>query len=53
LEELEKWAMVQALHRSSGNVTKAAEMLGVVRDTFTNKMRKYGIERKVGEPANT
>src|SRR5438105_12022761 len=34
LEQLENWAVRQALHRTGGNVSQAARMLGVVRDTL-------------------
>jgi Nif-specific regulatory protein len=45
LEALENWAVRQALHRTGGNVSQAARMLGVVRDTLTSKMKKYGVKR--------
>ena len=43
LEELESWAIRQAIKRSKGNISQAARLLGIVRDTLTSKMRKYGI----------
>src|SRR5262249_53005891 len=43
LEDLEKWAIRRALRRSKWNVSRAAEMLGIVRDTLASKMRKYNI----------
>jgi len=46
LEELESWAVRQALRRTGGNVSQAARMLGVVRDTLASKMKKYGIKRE-------
>jgi DNA-binding NtrC family response regulator len=46
MEELETWAIHQALARTNGNNTKAAEMLGINRDTLINKLKKYGINRK-------
>ncbi|MBY0526588.1 MAG: sigma 54-interacting transcriptional regulator [Gemmataceae bacterium] len=45
LDELEAWAIRQALQRTKGNVTQAARLLGVARDTLNNKMRKNGIRR--------
>jgi Nif-specific regulatory protein len=45
LEELESWAIRQALRRTGGNVSQAARMLGIVRDTLGSKMKKYGIKR--------
>jgi two-component system, NtrC family, response regulator HydG len=46
LESLEKWAIGEALKRSGGNKTQAAKMLGVVRDTLSNKLEKYGLTVK-------
>ena len=46
LEEMEEWAIRQVLKRTNGNNTKAAELLGINRDTLINKLRKYGINRK-------
>lgn len=48
LEELEAWAIRQALRRTHNNVSQAAKLLGICRDTLTNKMRKYGITRGDG-----
>ena len=45
LEEMEIWAIGQALRQTKGNLTRAAGHLGVVRDTLTNKMKKYGISK--------
>jgi two-component system response regulator AtoC len=44
LEELEKQAVMDALAKSGGNRTKAAEILGVSRKTILNKIRLYGLE---------
>jgi transcriptional regulator of acetoin/glycerol metabolism len=46
LEELEAWAIRKALRQSKGNVTQAANSLGIVRDTLTNKMKRYGISKE-------
>lgn len=46
LDDLETWAIRQALKRTKGNVSQAARILGVVRDTLTNKMKKKGISRE-------
>lgn len=45
LEELESWAVRQALRRTGGNITQSARILGIVRDTLASKMKKYGIKR--------
>jgi DNA-binding NtrC family response regulator len=44
LEEREKQAVMEALAKSGGNRTKAAEILGVSRKTIFNKIRLYGLE---------
>ncbi|MCJ7830036.1 MAG: sigma 54-interacting transcriptional regulator [Desulfobacterales bacterium] len=43
VEPEEKTALTEALHRSGGNKTRAAEILGVHRMTVWNRMRKYEI----------
>jgi len=43
LEEMEKRMILSSLERTSGNLTKAAENLGITRQTMYNKVRKYGI----------
>ena len=46
IEALEEWAIRHALARTDGNNSRAAEMLGLHRDTLIKKQRKYGIHRK-------
>jgi Nif-specific regulatory protein len=46
LEDLETWAIRQALRQTHGNVSQAAKLLGVVRDTLAAKMKKRGIDRE-------
>src|SRR5213078_2366448 len=43
LEELETWAIRQALQRTGGNITQAAEILGCVRDTLASKVKEHGV----------
>jgi DNA-binding NtrC family response regulator len=43
LEEMEKRMILSSLERTDGNLTKAAENLGVTRQTMYNKVRKYGL----------
>jgi len=45
LEDVEAWAIRLALARTAGNRARAAQMLGIVRDTLTGKMKKYGINK--------
>ena len=46
LQELEIEAIRQALRRTGGNVTAAAEVLGIHRDTLWLKMKRYDIKRE-------
>lgn len=43
LEELEKDLLRQALQRTHGNKTRAAELLCLTRDTLRYRLEKYGI----------
>lgn len=43
LEQLEKEAIEKALRRSEGNVTRAAEMLGITRFALYRKLEKFGL----------
>ena len=44
LPEMERDALVQALRRFEGNVTRAARELGISRDTLRYRVEKYGLE---------
>jgi DNA-binding NtrC family response regulator len=46
LEDLEKDLVRQALERTGGNQTRAAEMLGISRDQLRYRMEKHGIPSK-------
>jgi len=46
LGELEKELIIKALKISDGNITLAAQQLGIARNTFYVKIKKYGINRK-------
>jgi DNA-binding NtrC family response regulator len=43
LEEVESLLISKALARFSGNVSQAAEVLGLSRGTFYRRMEKYGL----------
>ncbi|MFN3270076.1 MAG: sigma-54-dependent transcriptional regulator [Candidatus Kapaibacteriota bacterium] len=43
IERVEKLKIERTLENCNGNVSKAAAMLGVSRETLHNKIRKYGI----------
>jgi hydrogenase-4 transcriptional activator len=42
--DVERQLLTEALARQSGNSTRAAEMLGLRRQTFTYKLRRFDIE---------
>lgn len=42
-EEIEKSTIIRALQRANGNVTRAAEEIGISRRTIYRKMKKYQI----------
>lgn len=43
LDELEKWAIQKALTKHHGNITKAAEDLGITRAALYRRLEKYGL----------
>jgi transcriptional regulator of acetoin/glycerol metabolism len=42
-QRLQKAAMLQALEKTGGNVTKAAQLLNIPRSTFYRRIRKLGL----------
>jgi two-component system, NtrC family, response regulator HydG len=44
LEALTEWAVRRALARTEGNLVRAAELLGISRETVRNMKRKYQID---------
>ena len=44
-EEHEKAKIIEALHRTSGNITRAAQMLGMTFRTLQYRLEKFGIKR--------
>jgi Nif-specific regulatory protein len=45
LEHMEAWLIRKALAKAEGVHTRAAQELGIHRDTLLSKIKKYGIER--------
>jgi Nif-specific regulatory protein len=43
LDELERWAITEALKRTNGNKSHAADLVGISRETLANKLKKYGM----------
>ncbi len=43
LDDLEKWAIQKAMTRHQGNITKAAEELGLTRAALYRRLEKYGL----------
>jgi DNA-binding NtrC family response regulator len=52
VESFERAFLVEALRRHAGNISKAAEEVGMYRQNFQQKMRELGItaEEAAGEP---
>lgn len=54
IDELETWAIRRALQQTSGNVSQAARLLGMSRDTLHTKLKKKAIDREaLVQAANT
>jgi transcriptional regulator with PAS, ATPase and Fis domain len=45
LEDMEGWAIREALKRHKGNATAAARTLGISRETLGQKIKRYNIPR--------
>lgn len=45
MDELETWAIRRALKQTVGNVSRAAQVLGMSRDTLHTKLKKKAIDR--------
>lgn len=47
LEDIEKNCLLQALEKTGGNRTRAAQILNITRRTLGYRLRKYGLEEEV------
>ena len=47
VEEMEKEMIIKSLKKTNGNITKAANNLGMSRRTLHRKINKLGLSRKV------
>jgi two-component system response regulator HydG len=45
LKEMERRLIIKTLEQTGGNRTRAAELLGITRQTLQNKVREYGLLR--------
>jgi len=45
LEDVEAWAIRKVMRQTNWNITQAAKILDINRDTLAGKLRKYGIEK--------
>ncbi len=45
VREFEKRFIARVLSRSDGNLTRAADLLGIHRNTLSRKMERYKIQR--------
>ncbi|MEL7342608.1 MAG: helix-turn-helix domain-containing protein, partial [Bacteroidota bacterium] len=43
LEEIERWAIRKVMTKHGGNISRAAEELGLTRATLYRRMEKYGL----------
>ena len=43
LDDLEKWAVQKSMTRHQGNITRAAEELGLTRAALYRRLEKYGL----------
>jgi two-component system NtrC family response regulator len=48
-EEAERAAVISVLGRVNGNLTKAAELLGVSRPTLYDLMHRFGLKQPTGD----
>ena len=43
LDEMERTLVLRAIEQSEGNLTQAAALLGITRQTLYNKMKRHGL----------
>ena len=50
LRDIEVWAITEALKQTDGNKKRAAQLLGISRDTLYRKLEEMGLEASVSDP---
>ncbi len=45
IDDIETWAILRAMRQTAGNVSQAARVLGISRDTLHTKLKKKNIDR--------
>jgi DNA-binding NtrC family response regulator len=53
LDELEGWAIAEAVRRSRGNKSLAAQILGISRDTLYRKLHDLGLDADLSDSATS
>jgi len=46
MDDIETWAIIKAMRQTAGNVSQAARVLGISRDTLHTKLKKKDIDRE-------
>jgi transcriptional regulator with PAS, ATPase and Fis domain len=49
LDQLEAWAIAEALRQSHGNKSAAAQILGISRDTLYRKLNEHGLHTELSD----
>jgi DNA-binding NtrC family response regulator len=49
LHDLERWAIAEAMRQTEGNKRRAAQLLGISRDTLYRKLHELGIEADMSD----
>jgi DNA-binding NtrC family response regulator len=52
-EDVERELIIQALHRTRGNVSKAAKLIGMQRSSFRYRIDRYGLQSLAQDLART
>ena len=52
IEYVERLLISEALHRTKGNQTRAAELLGLARPTLHAKIKRHGLLSSDDDPGN-